>query len=107
MIDESIRITSYTLRKYRELRRKGGLVDDLSENPEVHERAAGGLIRDARIVIGGAIEEHIAEPYSAEGFQNLRERVFAGAISLEPGGSLRTGALLGYQTCARRCSGCG
>ncbi len=65
VIDESIRITSYTLRKYRELRRKG-LVDDLSENPEVHERAAG-LIRDARIVIG-AIEEHIAEPYSAEGF---------------------------------------
>lgn len=65
VIDESIRITFYALKKYRELRRKG-LIDDLSESPEVQERAAL-LSRDARSVIE-AIEEHITEPYSAEGF---------------------------------------
>lgn len=65
VIDESVRITAYSLRKYRELRRKG-IVDDLSTNLEVQERAAR-LRQDARRVIE-AIETHISEPYSAEGF---------------------------------------
>ncbi len=65
VIDESVRITSYALREYRELRRRR-LIDDLSENLEVQERAVQ-LTRDARLVIE-AIERHIAEPYSAEGF---------------------------------------
>lgn len=64
IINESIKITQYSLQKYRELR-KSGKIEDMSKNAEVNKRMTE-LIASAKIIISG-IEKHIDNPYSAEG----------------------------------------
>jgi len=64
VVDESIKITRHALREYRRLRARG-LIDDMSANPEVAERAEA-LEHDCRQVLA-AIEMAISQPYCAEG----------------------------------------
>ncbi|OQB25414.1 MAG: hypothetical protein BWY11_00373 [Firmicutes bacterium ADurb.Bin182] len=64
IIDESVKITQYALKKYREMRRKGQ-IEDMHYNRDVFERTAR-LIAQARIVIAG-IERFIGDPYTADG----------------------------------------
>lgn len=68
VVDESIRITHYTLEKYRELRKKGN-IEDMSKNSAVKERTLK-LVAGAQEIIA-AIEEHIDNPYSAEGLYKI------------------------------------
>lgn len=68
IIDESIKITQFALQKYRELRRAGA-IEDMSKNQDVEERMQE-LLKEARIVIN-AIETHIDNPYSPEGFYKI------------------------------------
>lgn len=68
VINESIKITQYSLQKYRELRRNGK-IEDLSNNPDVQERICE-LLESARMIIS-SIEQYIADPYSAEGFYQI------------------------------------
>ena len=68
IINESIKITQYSLQKYRELR-KLDRVEDMSKNKDVQGRMAE-LIDSAKTVISG-IEQHIKNPYSPEGFYKI------------------------------------
>lgn len=68
IINESIKITQYSLKKYRELRRNNK-IEDMSKNPEVEERMIE-LIESAKNVIA-AIETYIKNPYSADGFYTI------------------------------------
>lgn len=68
IINESIKITQYSLQKYRELRRMGKL-EDMSRNIDVKERMTE-LLESAKTMIS-AIETHIHDPYSAEGFYKI------------------------------------
>jgi hypothetical protein len=68
VINESIKITQYSLEKYRELRRMGK-IEDMSKNLDVEERMMW-LLEQAKTVISN-IEKHIKNPYSAEGFYTI------------------------------------
>ncbi len=68
IINESIQITLHSLRKYRELRKKGD-VEDMSQNIDVSERQAD-LYSSALKVIS-AIEESIDNVYTPEGFYKI------------------------------------
>lgn len=68
IINESIKITQYSLQKYRELR-KNGKIEDMSKNSDVQERMSE-LINSAQTIIAG-IEQNINDPYSAEGFYEI------------------------------------
>lgn len=68
IINDSIKITQYSLLKYRELRRSGK-IEDMSKNEGVNVRMYE-LMDSARTVIS-AIESHIVNPYSAEGFYKI------------------------------------
>lgn len=68
IINESIKITQYTLQKYREMR-KNGKIEDMSKNLEIDQRMHQ-LINDAKEIIN-AIEKYIDNPYSAEGFYKI------------------------------------
>lgn len=68
IVNESIKITQYSLQKYREMRRKGR-IQDMNKNIEVEERMAE-LIDSARAIIS-AMEKHIEDLYSAEGFYKV------------------------------------
>ncbi|KLU39070.1 MAG: cobalamin-binding protein [Limnochordia bacterium] len=64
IIDDSVKITLFALKKYRELR-KGGAIEDMSANGDVAARQAA-LLRSARIVIA-SLERHIPQLYTPEG----------------------------------------
>lgn len=68
VINESIKITQYSLQKYRELRRNGKL-QDMSKNANVEERMLE--LKSSAIEIISAIEKYIYNPYSAEGFYKI------------------------------------
>lgn len=68
VINESIKITQYSLQKYRELRSKGK-IEDMSKNRDVEERMLE-LLDSAKTIISG-IESHVENPYSAEGFYKI------------------------------------
>lgn len=68
IINESIKITQYSLKKYRELRRNNK-INDMSMNRDVEERMLE-IIESAKLIIY-AIERHIENPYSAEGFYKI------------------------------------
>ncbi|HSH34621.1 hypothetical protein [Schnuerera sp.] len=68
IINESIKITQYSLQKYRELRRNGK-IEDMSKNIDVQERMLE-LLDSAKTIISG-IEKYIDNPYSAEGFYKI------------------------------------
>jgi len=68
IINESIKITQYSLQAYRKLRRDGK-IEDMSKNIDIQMRMVK-LIDSARTIIAG-IENSIHDPYSAEGFYKL------------------------------------
>ena len=68
IINESIKITQYSLQEYRKLR-NNGKIEDMSKNLDVQNRMIE-LISSAKIIING-IERHIINPYSAEGFYKI------------------------------------
>ncbi|NLJ41553.1 MAG: cobalamin B12-binding domain-containing protein [Clostridiales bacterium] len=68
IIDESIKITHYSLKKYRALRKKDK-IEDMSRRPDVEERMLE-LLDSARTVIS-AIEGNIDDPYSSKGFYRI------------------------------------
>lgn len=68
IINESIKITQYSLQEYRRLR-KEGKIEDMSRNEDVYERMIE-LIDSAKIIIDG-IEKYVDNPYSAEGFYKI------------------------------------
>lgn len=68
VIEESIRITRHALDEYRRLRARG-MVDDLSDHPEVVARTAS-LVAEARAVLS-AIERLLPHPYTAEGLYQV------------------------------------
>ncbi len=68
IIDESIKITLYSLNKYREYRGKGWL-DNMEENKDVNKRMLY-LMDEAKIVVN-AIESSIKDTYSPRGFFNI------------------------------------
>ena len=68
IINESIRITQYSLQKYRQLRRDGK-IEDMSRRQDVRERMLE-LIDAANTVISG-IESSVTDPYSAQGFYTI------------------------------------
>jgi len=68
IINESIKITQHAIQKYRELRRQGK-IEDMGKNTDVNERSAE-LFQSAMKIIT-AIESHIENPYSAEGFYKI------------------------------------
>lgn len=65
VIKESIQITHFTLQKYRDMRRKGQ-VADLSQNEQVEVRKQALLAAAQKVI--RAIEQHVPNPYSPEGF---------------------------------------
>ncbi len=65
IIDESIKITLFSLNKYRKYREKGW-IDNMEENQDVKNRMHH-LISEAKIVIN-AIESSIKNTYSPQGF---------------------------------------
>jgi len=73
IIDESIKITLFSLNKYREYREKGW-IDKMNENQDVDNRMYH-LISEAKIVIN-AIESSIKNTYSAQGFFEIFKRGF-------------------------------
>ena len=64
VVNESIKITQYSLQKYRELKRKGE-IPDLGRKLEVKERT-GELIEAAKTLIAG-MEAFISDLYTPEG----------------------------------------
>jgi hypothetical protein len=68
IIEESIKITRYSLDKYRALRKKR-LINDMSKHPDVEKRM-NFLIEEAKIVLT-TIESCINDPYSPQGFYNI------------------------------------
>ena len=64
IIDESIKITQYSIQKYRQLRKKG-LIDNINNNTEVDLRT-NELIYQVKKLIA-YIESTIKRPYSPEG----------------------------------------
>lgn len=68
IVNESIKITQYSLQMYRELRRKG-YIDDMSYNYDVNERM-NELLEKAKKIIN-AIETSVKNPYSPEGFYTI------------------------------------
>ena len=68
IIDESIKITQYSLQKYREMRRKGK-IEDMANNPDVNERSLE--LYNSAVKIISAIEDSIDNPYSPEGFYKI------------------------------------
>lgn len=68
IINESIQITQESIRKYRELRRKGQ-IDDMSKNIEVEERMEE-LLNAAKVMIN-TMEKNIENLYSPEGFYKV------------------------------------
>ncbi len=68
VVNESIQITIAALQEYRRLRAKGE-VEDMSQHPEVRARTEE-LLNGARAVLQ-AIEQSIADPYSAEGLYRI------------------------------------
>ena len=68
IINESIKITQFSLQKYRELRRDGK-IEDMSRNRDVQERMLE-LVDSAKTIIAG-IERYVDNPYSAEGFYKM------------------------------------
>lgn len=65
IINESIQITLHSLKRYRELRRKGD-IEDMSTHGEVQEKTRQ-LVEEAKTIIA-AIEKSIENPYTPEGF---------------------------------------
>ncbi len=68
VINESIKITQFSLKRYRELRNSGKIAD-MGTNAEVHQRMVE-LIESAKTIIS-AIEGSIDDPYTAEGFYKI------------------------------------
>jgi len=68
IINESIKITQYSLQKYRQLRRDDK-IEDMSRRQDVRERMLE-LIDAAKTVISG-IESSVTDPYSAQGFYTI------------------------------------
>jgi len=68
IIDESIKITLFSLNKYREYRKKGW-IDNMGENPYVNNRMHR-LISEAKIVIN-TIENNIKDTYTPQGFYDI------------------------------------
>ena len=68
IIDESIKITLFSLNTYREYRKKGW-VDTMAENPDVDTRMLH-LINEAKIVIK-TIETTIKDTYTPQGFYDI------------------------------------
>lgn len=68
IIDESIKITLHSLKKYREYREKG-LIDNMNKNDEVKNRM-DHLLSEAKIVIN-TIESLINNTYSPQGFFDI------------------------------------
>ena len=68
IIDESIKITLYSLNKYREYRKKGWL-DNMDENQDVNKSMLY-LINEAKIVIN-TIETNIKDTYTPQGFYDI------------------------------------
>lgn len=64
IIDESIKITQYSLQQYRARRRKGH-IEDMGKNLGVIERTAALYERATQVISG--IEANIADPYSPAG----------------------------------------
>ncbi|SHJ92777.1 hypothetical protein SAMN02745227_01092 [Anaerobranca californiensis DSM 14826] len=77
IVNESIKITQYTLQKYRTLR-KQGQIEDMSKNLEIEERMYE-LLNSAKEIID-AIEKNILNPYSPEGFY----KIFASGFLIVP-----------------------
>jgi hypothetical protein len=73
VVDESIRITRCALEEYRRLRARG-LVDDMTNHPEVASRTAE-LREETRAVIN-AIESNVPAPYSPAGLYAILARGF-------------------------------
>lgn len=68
IINESIQITQYSLKKYREMR-KHGKIEDMSVNSEVSARSAELFASSKKIV--SAIESCVNNTYSADGFYKI------------------------------------
>lgn len=68
IINESIKITQYSLQEYRKLR-KNGNIEDMNRNKEVQQRMEE-IVESAKEIIRG-IEKYIMDPYSAEGFYKI------------------------------------
>ena len=68
IINESIKITQHALKEYRK-RRRSGNIEDMSKNADIKIRMLE-LMDSARSIISG-IENHIKDPYSAEGFYKI------------------------------------
>jgi len=68
VINESIQITRFALEAYRRLRRIGD-VDNMTHHVDVRLRM-DDLINEAKTLIS-AIEAHVPDPYSAEGFLRI------------------------------------
>lgn len=68
IINESIKITQFSIQKYREQRRKNK-IEDMSNNQDVQERMME-LIDSATTIIS-AIESLIEHPYTAEGLYKI------------------------------------
>lgn len=79
IIEESIKITRYSLDKFRTLRKKG-LIDDMSKHPDVKKRM-NFLIEEAKTVLN-TIENCINDPYSPQGFYNIFKMGFLPAPQL-------------------------
>lgn len=65
VINESVQITQYAIQEYRRLRR-AGFIEDMGKNEDVKARTET-LLKEVRVLID-AIETHVDDPYSAEGF---------------------------------------
>ncbi|NLK64606.1 MAG: cobalamin-binding protein [Tissierellia bacterium] len=68
IINESIKITQHSLKKYREMRRRGQ-IDDMGRNPDIAVRSFE--LYQSAVEIITAIEDNIDNPYSAEGFYKI------------------------------------
>ncbi|MGP6139556.1 hypothetical protein [Jeotgalibaca sp. A127] len=68
VINESVQITQTAIQEYRRQRRCG-LVPDMSKNEDVLARTETLLKRVGTMV--DAIEEHVTDPYSPEGFYTI------------------------------------
>ncbi|MGP6147025.1 hypothetical protein [Jeotgalibaca sp. A122] len=68
VINESVQITQTAIQEYRRQRR-AGLVPDMSKNEDVLARTETLLKRVGTMV--DAIEEHVTDPYSPEGFYTI------------------------------------
>lgn len=68
IINESVQITQHAIQEYRKLRR-AGLIEDMSENEDVWKRTED-LLKNVKTLLQ-AIESHVEDPYSAEGFYTI------------------------------------